>query len=232
VALFSIDKVYLMTGNGQLPEEPRRLSIVMTGAREPESWKKGDRTALDFYDIKGVIESLLSSLNIGGARYESMEHPTYYPGRTARLVIGDRSPLGVFGEVHPQVRDRFDFPEQTVLAGEFDFEALLAIEPDSSRISDVPRFPAVTEDLALVVDDQLPAEKVLATIMAAGAGTPLVNAQVFDVFKGEQIGAGKKSLAYRLTYQADRTLTDAEVAKVRAQIVKRLGDELNAVLRS
>jgi phenylalanyl-tRNA synthetase beta chain len=232
VALFSIDKVYLMTRNGQLPEEPRRLSIVMTGAREPESWKKGDRTALDFYDLKGAIESLLSSLNIGGARYESMEHPTYYPGRTARLVIGDRPPLGVFGEVHPQVRERFDFPEQPVLAGEFDFEALLAAPPDNSRISDVPRFPAVTEDLALVVDDPLAAEKVLATIMAAGAGTPLVNAQVFDVFKGEQLGSGKKSLAYRLTYQADRTLTDGEVAKIRAQIVKRLGEELNAVLRS
>jgi phenylalanyl-tRNA synthetase beta chain len=161
-----------------------------------------------------------------------MEHSTYYPGRTARLVIGDRPPLGVFGEVHPQVREQFDFPEQPVLAREFDFEALLAAKSDSSRISDVPRFPAVTEDLALVVDDQLPAERVLAAIMAAGAGGPLVRAQVFDVFKGEQVGAGKKSLAYRLTYQADRTLTDTEVAKVRGQIVKRLGEELNAVLRS
>jgi phenylalanyl-tRNA synthetase beta chain len=230
VALFSIDKVYLMTGNGQLPEEPRRLSIAMTGAREPESWKKGDRSALDFYDLKGVMESLLSRLSIGGARYESMEHPTYYPGRTARLMIEDQS-FGVFGEVHPQVRDRYDFPEQPVLAGEFDFEALMARASAASRIFDVPRFPAVTEDLALVVDDPLPAEKILATIMAAGAGTPLAHAQVFDVFKGEQIGAGKKSLAYRLTYQADRTLTDAEVAKVREQIVKRLGEELNAVLR-
>jgi len=230
VALFSIDKVYLLTGNEPLPEEPRRLSIVMTGAREPESWKKGDRTAMDFYDLKGVMESLLSSLNIQGARYEPTEHSTYYPGRSARLVIGDQS-LGLFGEVHPRVRERCDFPEQPVLAGEFDFEALSAFAPGSSRISDVPRFPAVTEDLALVVDDRLPADKVLATIMAAGAGTPLASARVFDVFKGEQIGAGKKSLAYRLTYQADRTLTDAEVAKVREQIVKRLAEELNAALR-
>jgi phenylalanyl-tRNA synthetase beta chain len=99
------------------------------------------------------------------------------------------------------------------------------------RIGDVPRFPAVTEDLALIVEDKVSAEKVRATIMAAGAGTALASAQVFDVFKGEQIGAGKKSLAYRLTYQADRTLTDAEVAMVREQIVKRLREELNAVLR-
>jgi phenylalanyl-tRNA synthetase beta chain len=125
----------------------------------------------------------------------------------------------------------FDFPDQLVLAGEFYFEALLAAAPEASRISDVPRFPAVTEDIALVADEQLSAEKVRATIMAAGAGTPLVSVQVFDLFKGDQIGTGKKSLAYRLTYQADRTLTDAEVAKVREKIVKRLGEELNIVLR-
>jgi phenylalanyl-tRNA synthetase beta chain len=231
VALFSLDKVYLLKGNGPLPTEPRRLAIVMTGAREPESWKKGDRTTLDFYDLKGVIESFLNGLHIADARYEAMEHPTYYPGRTARLLIGDRPAIGVFGELHPQVRDRYDFPDQAVLAGEFNFEALLAIAPGASRVSDVPRFPAVTEDIALVVNEQTPAEKVRATILAAGAGTSLVSVQVFDVFKGEQIGAGKKSLAYRLTYQADRTLTDAEVAKVREKIVKRLGEELDIVLR-
>ena len=231
VALFSIDKVYLAAGDGPLPDEPRRLTIVMTGVRDPESWKNNDRTTLDFYDFKGVIESLLNGLIIGEARYETTEHPTYHPGRTAHLIIGDQSVIGVFGEVHPRVREGFDFPDQPVLAGEFDFEALSAAVPGASQITDVPRFPAVTEDLALVVDEQLPAEKVRATIMAAGAGTPLVSAQIFDVFKGEQIGAGKKSLAYRLTYQADRTLTDAEVAKVREQIVKHLGESLKIVLR-
>jgi phenylalanyl-tRNA synthetase beta chain len=135
------------------------------------------------------------------------------------------------GEVHPQVREVFNFPEQPVLASELDFEALLAAAPTISRIADVPRFPTVMEDLALIVDDKTPADKVQAVIMAAGAGTALKSAQVFDVFKGEQIGAGKKSLAYRLTYQADRTLTDGEVAQVREQIVKRLREELNAILR-
>jgi phenylalanyl-tRNA synthetase beta chain len=231
VAIFSIDKVYLMKGSGTLPKEPRRLAIVMTGAREPESWKKGDRTALDFYDMKGVIESLLIGINICEAVYEPVEHPTYYPGRTARLVIGDQKAVGVFGEVHPLVRERYNFPDQPVLAAEFDFEALLALAPGASRVSDIPRFPVVAEDIALVVDEQLPAEKVRTTILAAGAGTSLVNVQVFDVFKGSQLGAGKKSLAYRLTYQADRTLTDAEVAKVREKIVKQLDEELNIVLR-
>jgi len=230
VALFSIDKVYLASEDGPLPDEPRRLTIALTGNRQLESWHKTDRALMDFYDLKGVIEALLDGLHIAGARYEPIEHPTYYPGRTARLMVDDRL-IGTFGETHPQVREGFDFPEQPVLAGEFDFEALLAVTPSASRVSDVPRFPAVSEDLALIVDEKVSAEKVLATIMAAGAGTIFKSAQVFDVFKGEQIGAGKKSLAYRLTYQADRTLTDAEVAKVREQIVTRLREELNAVLR-
>ncbi len=230
VALFSIDKIYLAAEDGPLPDEPRRLTIVMTGNRQVESWQKTDRAMMDFYDLKGVLEALLDGMHIAGTRYEPVEHATYYPGRTARLIIGDRL-IGTFGEVHPQVREAFDFAEQPVLAGEFDFEALMAVASAALRVADVPRFPAVTEDLALIVEDKVSAEKVLATIMAAGAGTALKNAQVFDVFKGEQIGAGKKSLAYRLTYQADRTLTDVEVAKVREQIVKRLRVELNAVLR-
>jgi phenylalanyl-tRNA synthetase beta chain len=235
VALFSIDKVYLASEDGPLPDEPRRLTMVLTGTREPESWHRGsvgesDRTAMDFYDLKGVIEAVLAGLHINNAKFEPIEHPTFYPGRTARLSIGERV-IGALGEVHPLVREAFDFPEQPVLACELDFEALLKATPAASRTTDVPRFPAMSEDLALIVDDKVSAEKVQATIMAAGAGTVLKNAQVFDVFKGEQIGAGKKSLAYRLTYQADRTLTDEEVAKVRGQIVNRLREELNAVLR-
>jgi phenylalanyl-tRNA synthetase beta chain len=234
-ALFSIDKVYLVSEDGPLPDEPRRLTIVLTGARELESWtraggRESDRAAMDFYDLKGVIEAMLAGLHITSAKFEPIEHPTYYPGRTARLSIGERV-IGTLGEVHPQVREAFDFPEQPVLACELDFEALLAVAPAASRTVDVPRFPAMTEDLALIVEDKVSAEKVQATIMAAGAGTVLKNAQVFDVFKGEQIGAGKKSLAYRLTYQADRTLTDEEVAKVREKIVQRLREELNAILR-
>ncbi len=238
VALFSIDKVYLASEDGLLPDEPRRLAIVMTGARERESWHhvgphESDRAIMDFYDLKGVIEAVLDGLHITGAKYEPLEHPTYFPGRTARLSIDERV-VGAFGEIHAQVREVFDCPDQAVLGGEFDFEALLALARPLTRVSDVPRFPAVTEDLALIVDDKTPGDKVQAVIEAAGGrgqGGLLQRAMLFDVFKGEQIGAGKKSLAYRLTYQADRTLTDAEVAKVREQIVKRLKEELNAVLR-
>jgi phenylalanyl-tRNA synthetase beta chain len=99
------------------------------------------------------------------------------------------------------------------------------------RVGDVPRYPAVTEDLALIVNASVPAESVRAAIVESG-GDLLRSVSLFDVFKGEQIGSGKKSLAYRLTYQAaDRTLTDAEVAKVRAEIVRHLQGKLGATLR-
>lgn len=228
LALFELNKVYLASEDGPLPDEPRRLAIVMTGPREPESWLGGDRQPIDFYDLKGVIESLLAGLNIDAARYEAAQHPTYYPGRTARLIVADK-PIGLLGQIHPLVREAFDLPDQPILAAELDVEALMACAPIAIRINDVPRFPAVTEDLALIVEDKVQADQVQRVIESVGG--LLKRARLFDLFKGEQIGAGKKSLAYRLTYQADRTLTDAEVVKVREQIIKRLREELGAVIR-
>ncbi|HZY42916.1 MAG TPA: phenylalanine--tRNA ligase subunit beta, partial [Anaerolineae bacterium] len=228
LALFELNKIYLGSEDGPLPDEPRRLTLILSGPREPESWQGGDRKPIDFYDLKGVIETLLAGLRVGGAKYEAVQHPTFYPGRTARLIIGDKA-IGTLGEIHPLVREAFDLPDQPVLAAELDLEALAACAPTSIRIRDVPRFPAVTEDLAMVVDDKLSAEKVQSVIESVGG--LLRRVRLFDVFKGGQIAAGKKSLAYRLTYQADRTLTDADVVKVREAIMRRLREELGAVIR-
>ncbi len=231
VAMFELNKVYLASEDGPLPDEPRRLSIVMTGPREPLSWQGGDRNPIDFYDLKGVIEALLRGLHVEGEDFEATEHPTYYPGRTARLKVKGTS-IGVFGELHPLVREGFDFPDQPVLAAELDLEALTKQVPASVNVIDVPRFPAVTEDMALIVDEKISADQILSIILQAAAGDGLLKrAELFDVFKGDRIGAGKKSLAYRLTYQVDRTLTDPEVVKVRESIVKRLQDEVSAVIR-
>jgi len=230
VSIFEIGKVYLASEDGPLPEEPRRLTIAMSGPREPESWKGGDVAAMDFYDLKGIVESVLEMLHIDDARYEPTEHPTYTPGRAARLVVGDRV-AGSFGEAHPLVREAFDLPAQPVLAAELDYEVLAQHARQRYRVGDVPRYPAVTEDLAVIVDRDLPAEKVRAAIVESG-GALLRGVSLFDVYRGEQIGARKKSLAYRLTYQADdRTLSDPEVAKVREGIVRHLQTALGATLR-
>ena len=237
LALFEIGPVYLPGEHEDgLPDEHRRVVIALTGPRDPLAWQGADRAPMDFYDLKGVVEALVDGLHLDKAAYAAPEpeaqHPSFMPGRTARLLL-DGQHAGWLGEVHPLVRERYDLPEQPVLAADLDLELLLAQVPPGERydVAPVPAFPPVKEDLAVIVDEAVPAAKVQGLIEGAG-GKLLAGLTLFDVYRGTQIGTGKKSLAYGLTYQApDRTLTDAEVAKARARIVKRLTEELGATLR-
>jgi len=138
--------------------------------------------------------------------------------------------IGVFGEVHPEVREHFDLPHDPVCLAEFDLDALRA-EMGAARFQKLPRFPAIREDIAVVVDEDTPAAQVEAVIREAG-GAMLRSVTLFDLYRGEQVGAGRKSLAYALTYQHDeRTLTDDEAAKIRGRVVKKLRDTVGAELR-
>ena len=186
---------------------------------------------MDFYDMKGILAALLDGLHIQGARFEAAEHPTFHPGKCARLLLGDQS-LGVLGELHPLVSEHYDLPAAPLLAAEIDLQALIDAVPERYDIELVPSYPPVLEDLAVIVDEDLPAERILGIIQQAG-GKLLVGVRLFDVYHGEQIGAGKKSLAYSLAYQSpERTLTDNEVLQVRQRILRRLEQELGAKLRS
>jgi phenylalanyl-tRNA synthetase beta chain len=231
VAVFEIGAVYLAGEEGILPDEPRRLTIVMTGPREPEGWQKSDRTPMDFYDLKGVVEALVDGLHLPEAGYRPAEHPSFRPGRTANLVVGDQR-VGWFGELHPLVTQAaVGTIVAPVLAADFDLELILDSIPARYITSGVSRFPPVVEDIALVVDEGLAASEVETLIRQTG-GAMMTDVRLFDLYKGDQIGAGKKSLAYRLTYQAeDKTLTDAETAKVREKIVRRAKEVLGAALR-
>jgi phenylalanyl-tRNA synthetase beta chain len=231
VAIFEISQVFLPQEGQTLPDEPRRLSVVMTGPREERAWMEGqDRAAVDFYDLKGVVETLLDRLGLEGA-FERARRSTFHPGRCAEVRVNGEA-VGMMGELHPLVREAFDLPEQPVCALEFDLDALLASWGRAPEMTPISAHPPVYEDLAVVVDEDVPALRVRDRITETGA--PLVRSvALFDVYRGEQVGAGKKSLAYRLTYQAeDRTLTDEEVADVRAAIVRRVEEELDARLRS
>jgi phenylalanyl-tRNA synthetase beta chain len=139
--------------------------------------------------------------------------------------------LGVFGELHPLVQENYNFVSP-VIAAEFDLEALLQAARPSFDVKPVSEFPPVLEDIAVVVDESLPADRVEALIRQTG-GKTLAAVRLFDVFRSEQIGAGKKSLAYSLTYQSfEGTLTDKDAAQVRNKIVRRLEQEVGAKLRS
>lgn len=239
VSIFEVARVYLpqagqalRPGSGQeLPDEPRRLGIVMSGPRRPVTWTGATSELLDFYDLKGVVETLLDRLLLTDRAFVPTEHPTFQSGRVAKLLVGGVE-LGVLGEVHPLVRDNFDLPAQRVCLLEFDLEALLVQVPSSHYYQPLSRFPAVTRDLALVVDAGLPAGAVRDAIAKAG-GKLLQKIELFDVYRGAPIPPGEKSLAYTLTYQAiDRTLTDEEVNRLQSRIQKRLEKELGATLRA
>jgi phenylalanyl-tRNA synthetase beta chain len=235
---FEIGPVFLPVEGEPLPKEVRQLVIAMTGPRELEGWKGADTSNVDFYDLKGLVEDLLDGLHVSQVDFEPAEHPSYYPGRAARLRV-DGDTIGLLGQLHPLVQDAFDLPtvdpsgdDRPVLVAELDFDVLSRHIPDAHLVSPVPRFPAIRQDIAVVVDAHMPASQVQAAILDAG-GKLLVDVRLFDVYRGDQIGAGKKSLAYALTFQApDRTLTDKEAAKVQNRIVKRLEQELGGRLRA
>ncbi len=230
-ALFEIGPVFLGSEEGVLPDEVLKLGVVLTGPRSLASWQAADQSPMDFFDLKGVLAALFEDLHLDHVSYEPHEHPSFHPGKCARVLLGDRQ-VGILGELHPLVHERYDFPETPVIAATIELELVLDKVPERHHLSDVPSFPPVLKDLAFVVAEEIPAEDVRQMILRSGK--PLVTeVHLFDLFRGEQIGAGKKSLAYSIVYQApDRTLTDEEVAKIRGRIIKQLDEEVEAKLRS
>ncbi|MCB8950410.1 MAG: phenylalanine--tRNA ligase subunit beta [Ardenticatenales bacterium] len=233
IALFELGQIYLASEDGILPDELRRLAIVITGPRQPRHWSNGQKAPahLDFYDLKGILEQLLRGLHITDSHVETARHPSWRPGRTARLSLGEQQ-LGYFGELHPRVVAGFEIrATYPVLAAELDLDLLLQAIPDRVTVFPVPSFPPVQEDLALVVDKTTPATMVAAAIQRAG-GFLLQDVTLFDVYEGAQLPSGKKSLAYHLTFQApDKTLRDKDVSRLRQRILKQLEREVGAVLR-
>lgn len=229
VNLFETGRVYLPVGN-ELPEEPVRLGLLMTGPRFERSWLVKESEQQDFFDVKGAIEAVLRALGIRDWRVEPEEHPTFQSGRSARLLVEGKR-VGIFGEISIPVREMFSLPERRVCAGEFDLEALIRARQAARPFGGLSRYPTVEQDLAIVVTDGVPAAQVEAMIRQTG-GRILRDVRLFDVYRGAPVPEGSRSLAYSLVYQADdKTLTDAEVAGIHNKIVRRLERELGATLR-
>jgi phenylalanyl-tRNA synthetase beta chain len=229
ISMFEIGQVFEPNGN-DLPHEPRKLAMVMTGARIATAWDVKDAPAFDFFDMKGRLELALSGLRLMDVAYSAVESTQYlHPGKSAEVKVNGRV-IGSFGELHPLVKEKFEFGDAPVIVGEFDLEAMRAVNP-SYGFTTVPETPPIFEDIAVIVDESVAASAVEALIRQTG-GKTVTDVRLFDVYRGEQIGAGKKSLAYSLTYQSDTTMTDAEAAAIRNKIVKRLENAVGAKLRS
>ena len=218
LGLFEIGPVFLPVDGEPLPREPRRLAIVLAGAREAANWDRQAPPSYDLFDLKGVVEALAADLQLPSLTVSAGDHPAFHPGRSARLELAGR-PIGALGELDPAVRGGYEFPFDAVLAAELDLELLLEAIPQRFAALAVSAFPPVVEDLAFDLAEEVAAASVAELVTEAG-GELLREVELFDLFRGEQVGAGRKSLAYRLTYQAeDRTLTDADVAEVRRAVV-------------
>ena len=235
VEIFEVGKVFLLETGQELPAEPRRLSIVITGPRSERHWLATEGPDLDFFDLKGVVETLLTRLHITDAIFQPVGHPTFQPGRTAQVFLGEPeqgAPIGFIGELDQAVRSAFGLPDRRVAAAELDLDALLAHVPVAWFVEPISPYPAALQDLAVIVDEAVPAGQVQSLIAQSG-GFLLKEVRLFDVYRGEPVPEGRKSLAFALSFQApDKTLRDAIVAKQVQRIVQRLKSELGAELRS
>ncbi len=231
LALFEIGEIFLPMVREKFPQEPRKLAILLGGQRELPHWQGADQSAMDFYDLKGIISDLVDGLHIGDIQFVHTKHPSFHPGKCS-LVKHQDEIFGVFGEIHPLVKDNYDLPDFPILVAELDMEVITKLVPDRYQVEPIPVFPPVLEDLAFVVDENIQVGQVKDVIQAAGGDT-VAEIQLFDVYRGGQAGEGKKSLAFKLKYQEpDRTLTDEEVSSIRNKIVNQLDQKLGAKLRS
>ena len=221
-----------------LPDERRHVGIVMLGPRSPRHFKIMDDSTsnrssseenLDYFDLKGVVDTLFGAFR-APATYVPSRHPSLHPGRTAEVhAAGQR--VGVLGQLHPAVAERFDLETTSVLVAELDFERLLQAREPLLTVQTPSRFPPADRDIAIVVDEDTPHADVEAAIREA-AGQLLESVQLFDVYRGRSIPEGRKSMAFSLRYRArDRTLEEDEVAAVHARVEEALRTRFRADVR-
>ncbi len=225
VRLFEYGLAFI--GQGTELKQENRLSGVVYGSVEPEQWA-GTIRKIDFYDVKGDIEALLALTNRRDEfRFVAESHPALHPGQSARIYLGDQ-PVGWLGAIHPTLEGELDLHGQTYL---FEIESTALCTRTVPKFEEISKFPAIRRDLAIVVEHGVNAAEVLECIRSA-APESLVNLKLFDVYQGEHIDSGRKSLALGLTLQAQsRTLTDEDVDAAVKKVVNTLGTKLGATLR-
>ena len=228
VGVFEVGAVYLARGRDELPDETQHLAGLVTGAVAPASWRAPEPRAADLFAAKGALAAALDALRVDWS-VQAAEEPFLHPGRSAAVLAGGER-VGWLGEVHPLVARAWEL--EAAAAFEVDLDRVLALAPDVTAFRDLTSFPPVHQDIAVVVPEDVLAARVVEVVRAAG-GPELDRVEVFDVYRGEQVGAGRVSLALRLEFRApDRTLTDDEVADRRAAITAALADELDGTLRA
>ncbi|EPW8862590.1 phenylalanine--tRNA ligase subunit beta [Staphylococcus aureus] len=225
VKLFEIGNVFFANGEGELPDQVEYLSGILTGDYVVNQWQ-GKKETVDFYLTKGVVDRVAEKLNLEFS-YRRADIDGLHPGRTAEILLENKV-VGFIGELHPTLAADNDLKRTYVF--ELNFDALMAVSVGYINYQPIPRFPGMSRDIALEVNQNIPAADLLSTIHAHG-GNILKDTLVFDVYQGEHLEKGKKSIAIRLNYlDTEETLTDERVSKVQAEIEAALIEQ-GAVIR-
>lgn len=218
VRLFEIGKVYIPNEDEtQLPTEKNILTVGIYGE-------------CDYLDLKGIVENIVDGLGIAKAKYvRESENPSYHPGKTAALMVRNKK-AGVLGAIHPDVSENYGVDVECYVA-ELDLDFLFEAATVVKSYKPLPKFPAVTRDIALLCDDSILVQEIEETIRKAG-GNLVEKVQLFDIYKGAQIPDGKKSIAYAIAYRDEKkTLEDKDITKIHNRILQALEHKLGAVLR-
>jgi phenylalanyl-tRNA synthetase beta chain len=226
LAFFEMGKVFFPQDQ-ELPREELMLGMVVAG-RQESNWLK-QNVEMDFYYLKGFLENFLGQLGVENPKFEAVTQPAYHPGRCARIVCQGKE-LGVMGEIHPQVRQNFDIKPR-VCALELNADVLFTLTSPKHMMESITRYPAVERDIALLLHEEIKSDEVVEVIKAS-ASSLLQKVNLFDVYTGDRVESGYKSLAYRLLFQSgERTLTETEVNQVMEGIMAALKDKLGISLR-
>jgi phenylalanyl-tRNA synthetase beta chain len=228
IHLYEIGSTFRTSEGRKQPKERSVVAGVLAGAWHPPAWNV-PTTPLDFYDGKGILETLARELGVDKLRFRAAELPYLQPGRSAEVVIGGNV-IGWLGEVHPLVAASFE-ADAPVVAFELDLGSIVRAARDVKTFSDVPRYPAVELDVALLMPEDVTAERLEQAVRSAG-GKLLESVRIFDVYRGEGIPAGRKSVAVTCTYRSsERTLTTEEVDAAHERLVRKVSGALGAELR-
>jgi len=218
-AMYELATIYIPTGVDTLPEEKKVLVVGMYGG------------GVDFYHLKGICERIILSAGISGYKTVAIrDNPSYHPGRCGEIRLADGTVLCVLGQVHPEVAEEFELSGE-IYAAEIDVEAIFERRAGVREFRPLPKYPAVWRDFSFVCDEEIEAGSVVDVCCEAG-GELVESAYIVDVYRGEQVGEGKKSVSVRVHLRAsDRTLTDAEADAIAAKMLDEIGRRLGASLR-
>ena len=228
VALYEEGRIFLPMGD-ERPVEQEHLAAAVTGQMVANSWNKKDQP-VDFFQLKGIVERYLKNMGIAGkiTYVPTSDRPEMHPGRTADIMVDDQL-VGFIGQVHPQTAKEYKVPETYVF--ELNLELLLAAPKIENEYTPISKYPSITRDIALLVDDDVENTTIVEAIKQKG-GAYLKEIHLFDVYAGSHLPAGKKSLAYTLTYQDDKgTLTEDQVNTAFDKVTAYLQDKVDAEIR-